>query len=431
MQQPLTTLTSNMIADGIRFSRVSDEKFKSSRISVNLIVPLKKETASVNAILPLLWQKGCRSYPDFTMLNRHLDDMYGASLYGDILKFGGYQILTLSVSGLADRFTMENRKLVREYACLLCDLILDPKITDQAFDAKDIETEKLNLLDIIDSEINDKRTYSIGKCLSSMFEGTSSAIRKLGTRSDAENITPESAAAAYADVISNAAVEVLFVGCEGADDAYAVFAERFAHLTRTPIHYDPLPPVIPARITRYLSEKMEVTQGKLVMAFRGATDLSHREKLAVRVMSAMFGGTPFSLLFKGVREKLSLCYYCASRYDRGTGTLVVDSGVEFENAESARTEILRQFEDIKNGVFTDEDLTFTILAMKNSLRSIRDSLSSTESWYTTQLLTRSDLSPEDETALIDTITREEVVEAARHFELDTVFLLEGETTDET
>ncbi len=421
-------MTSDAVSRGIRFSRISDGKFKSSRISLNFIVPLEKETASENAILPLLWQKGCRSCPDFTMLNRRLDAMYGASLYGDVLKFGGYQILTLSISGLYDRFAMDGRRLVREYAGLLCDLVLDPKITDGRFDQTDIATEKLNLLDTIDAEINDKRSYAAGKCLSYMYEGTNSAVKKLGERENAEEITPESAARAYRRVIDTAAVEIVFAGCGGAQDALETFRQRLGGLSRNVIAYSPTPPVIPEREARFFGERMDVTQGKLVMALRGRLGLDQRERLAARVMSAMLGGTAFSLLFKNVREKLSLCYYCLSRYDRGTGTLLLDSGVEPDKADAAREAMLDQLDAIRENRFTDEDFDNTLLAMKNSLRSVGDSLSSLEAWYSTQIFTGGTLSPSDEEKLLQTLTRSDIAKAAAGFSLDTVFLLEGAET---
>ena len=58
--------------------------------------------------------------------------------------------------------------------------------------------------------------------------------------------------------------------------------------------------------------------------------------MAARLMNALLGGTPHSLLFRNVREKLSLCYYCASSYDRLKGLLLIDSGVEEQNAEKAK-----------------------------------------------------------------------------------------------
>ena len=36
---------------------------------------------------------------------------------------------------------------------------------------------------------------------------------------------------------------------------------------------------------------------------------------AAKLMSVVLGGTPSSKLFMNVREKQSLCYYCAARHD--------------------------------------------------------------------------------------------------------------------
>ena len=65
---------------------------------------------------------------------------------------------------------------------------------------------------------------------------------------------------------------------------------------------------------------------------------------------------PFSRLFKNVREKLSLCYYCAARYDKACGMMMVDSGVETGNEEKAQQEILRQLDLVRQGDFDEEEL---------------------------------------------------------------------------
>ena len=51
------------------------------------------------------------------------------------------------------------------------------------------------------------------------------------------------------------------------------------------------------------------------------------------VASAIYGGTASSRLFKNVREKQSLCYYCGAAYNGFTGSMRVDSGVEHENCD--------------------------------------------------------------------------------------------------
>jgi predicted Zn-dependent peptidase len=171
---------------------------------------------------------------------------------------------------------------------------------------------------------------------------------------------------------------------------------------------------------------MELSQAKLVLGMRTGEIKTQRQTRAARVFAALYGGTPFSKLFLNVREKLSLCYYCAARFDSATKLLYVDCGIEPANKEKAQAEILAQLKAIREGAFTDEELHETKLLMYNSLRSTRDSLSSIETWYLTRILRGQEESPEEDLAAIAEITREEVMEAAAKVTLDTVYFLTGE-----
>ena len=117
---------------------------------------------------------------------------------------------------------------------------------------------------------------------------------------------------------------------------------------------------------------MEVAQCKLVLGFRAGRSSADEDVMATRLMSALFGGTPSSKLFLNVREKLSLCYYCSSRFERNKGLLLVESGVEYKNIEKAKKEILAQLGEIQKGNITDEELEAAKLYMANSFRSVSD-----------------------------------------------------------
>lgn len=178
-----------------------------------------------------------------------------------------------------------------------------------------------------------------------------------------------------------------------------------------------------------VEETMEVMQGKLVMGFR-VGDVSQRKKYnALRMMLSVFGGSPFSRLFVYVREKLSLCYYCTSRYDRPTGLMMVDSGVEFEKKEAAQKEILNQLEAMRRGEFTDEEFSAARLNMVNAFQTTGDSLGSLEGYYFNQIFSGWDKTPEQDIADLLDITREEIIEAARQVSLDTIYFLKGETPE--
>ena len=95
------------------------------------------------------------------------------------------------------------------------------------------------------------------------------------------------------------------------------------------------------------SEPVDAVQGKLCLMFTAGTPLAAAQLSAMRVAVALLGGTTTSRLFVNVREKQSLCYYCAASYSAMTGLLCIDSGIEHENAARAKAAILHELEALR------------------------------------------------------------------------------------
>ena len=58
---------------------------------------------------------------------------------------------------------------------------------------------------------------------------------------------------------------------------------------------------------------------------------------------------------------MSLCYYCASSYDRHKGVFLIDSGVEETDAARAEEAVLEQLDRASRGDFTRDDLESCLL----------------------------------------------------------------------
>lgn len=424
------TPSREQLAPGVWFTSITDPKFKLNRISVNLAMPLAEETAAENAIVPYLLRKGCREYPDIARLNSRLAELYGAYLDGELRKHGGSQILNLSVQGLDDRFALEGEDMTGECVRLLCQVLFDPRLVhgepEESFDPEDVQVERQYLVDTIDSLINDKRSYAVDHCVKAMCAGQPAAISRYGEREKAMAVTPRDAARAYRRALRTSHVEILFLGCGDPAGAREAFREAFSRVERQPLPLVRMPVRLEAAETRRMTETMDVVQGKLVMGFRVGDVSDRRRYNALRMMLAVYGGSPFSRLFVYVREKLSLCYYCAARYDRSTGIMLVDSGVEFDKREAAEAEILNQLEVMRRGEFTDEEFAAARLSLISALEAAGDSLGALEGYYFSQIFSEGDRTPEMEIADIQQITREDVMEAAGRVTLDTVYFLQGE-----
>ena len=409
------------IAQGIHFSHVTDEKFYSNRLSVHFITRLNPETVTDNAIVPFILRLGCRSCPDFTALNRRLGLLYGAQLGADVSRYGDRQILSVSVKGLDRRVALKNEDMVGALSELLCDIVLDPLVEGDGFLARNTELERQNLIDTIESEINDKRVYAQAQCLSLLYGENPRAIRPYGTVEKARKITPQSAYQAYRKLLQEARIEILFAGSGDPASAANALRARFGAVLRQAAPQQEAAPLLTKGELRERVETMPVAQSKLSMGF--CCDTKGSDSFALRMFGAMYGGTPFSKLFLNVREKMSLCYYCSARYDRSNGILLVNSGVEKEKKEGALGEIRRQLEAMQKGDFTDEELHNTLLAMNTGFDATVDSLYAIESWYLTRILGGEVLTPAQEKERMAAVTREDVIRAAQGCTLEAVYFL--------
>lgn len=411
------------LAEGVYFASVRDPKFKHNSITLNLIAPLSEKTAAANAVLPFLLRKGSKKCPDFTKLEQTLCDLYGASLGAEVGKYGEYQILSATITSIDDKFTLDGEVISGRCADLLGDMVLEPNIKNGSFDAEDFKLEQQYLIDTIESEINDKRGYALRRCKNAMSQGTRLAVSKYGTAEQAKALTPHSVAQRYTELIDTARVEIIFTGCGDPTEAKEKFRTRFGAISRNPQTHIPGPLVEQAGELREMEEKMEIAQSKLVLGMRVGSCGTRQEQDALRLMTAMYGGTTFSRLFLNVREKLSLCYYCAANFDQSSGILLVDIGVEKGNRQKAQKAILHELEALAKGEFTDDELADTKLTVANSLRSVGDSLSATESWYLTQILRGCSDSPAKKLSDLQGVTRSQIEQAASRVTLDTVYFL--------
>ncbi len=410
------------LGSGIFLNSVKDGRFKSGRISVNMYLPLKEETAAENALLIQLLGRSCKAYPDYISLNREVNRLYGASLDAECLKTGDIQQMSLSVTGLDDRYTLNGEKLSEELAGLLCKMLFEPKLEGEAFARYDTEQERRKLLETIESEINEKRGYAITSCVGIMCENDSFGIRRYGSHEQVEAVTPEELYRAWQRLLSTAVVNIMVVGELDAGAIGRLFVKEFNKIDRAP-------EAAATKIFRFdgeikeKTERQDVMQSKLVLGFSCDINADDDRADQAKLMTLVLGGTPSSKLFANVREKESLCYYCAASYNRQKGIIMIDSGVEKQNIEKAKKEILNQIEQMKSGNITDFEINAAKLAVADSSGMVTDSVMGIEKFYTSQLFEREIISPREAAQRIAAVTREQIIEAAKRVRLAAVYVL--------
>ena len=363
-----------MICDGVEFLGFRDPKFKTARMSVHFLLPMCKEEASANALLPFLLSRASREYPDFTKLEQRLAELYGASLSADVDKVGDMQVLSVAASGLADCYALEGEPILQHLADLLCSVLFDPLLEDGLFPLDGFEQEKRQTIELIETELNEKRSYARQRCESLMCAEEPYGLSRYGTREEVAALERPQLTESWKRVVTHAPARVIVMGNCELEPLYERFCRAFRALSRGALvpcetHNRPAAPQV-----REVKEELPVAQAKLVMGFRTGIFQPQKEVAAMRMAMTIFGGTPSSKLFVNVREKQSLCYYCGASYNSMKGIVLVQSGVEEKNIEKARAEILKQLVELQQGRFTEEEWSAAKLSLLNAYRATADSL---------------------------------------------------------
>lgn len=412
------------LSNGAEGVFIKNDRFNTTLVSYNFYMPLRAETAAHYALLPFVLTTCCDKYPDFSKLNFKLSKLYGANLSASAEKVGDFQLIKIAISVIDDRFSLDGEKLSDSAIELLNRLVFEPKVKDGAFYDEDIAREKRKAVEHIRGEISEKRIYARKRLIEEMYKGKPYGVSKCGTEEEVEKITGQSLYKAWREVLSHAFLRVNVISRSMPNGLFDVVSQKLSEIDRENITGSPVcTPTEKAKKVNTVTENLDIAQGKLVMGFSSETYGDEESTAALSVMCDIFGGGPYSRLFSNVREKMSLCYYCSASSVKAKGLIMVDSGVEKENAETAQKEILNQLEIIKKGEFTDTEFDSSIKGMTDSLNSYNDSQGLLDVWYSVKIFKDKLLSPEDSAELLCSVTRDDVVRAAKGVNLHTVYKL--------
>jgi len=420
-------MTRKMIMENVYLTYIHSEKFKTSLLSAQLVMPLRRETAGLNALLVNVLSRGTVHCPDMSAISRQLDLLYGAKLVPAVRKKGENQVFGFIASCVDDRLLPTGERLIEPLADLMGDLFINPATRNGRLNGEYVTGERANLADLIRSDVNDKRAYAARRLIEELCAGEAYGLGRLGVDKEVERISLKKLNSHYQSILSRARVELFYCGSAPEKRVVGTFARAFAGLPRQGEQIVPAPTVyVPARESvRTVEEAMDVSQGKLGIGFR--TDTA--DMMATMMLNSMFGGTSNSKLFMNVREKLSLCYYASSTYHRKKGLITVSSGIECSNFQRAVDEIMAQLEALQRGEWESWEVDAARSSLRNALRSMEDSAGALEDFTMGQMATDSDETIHSMMTALEEVTDERICQAAQCVRPDTIYFLKGKEAE--
>lgn len=419
-------LTRTEIIPGVFLNHLKAEKFKTACLSVSLLTQLDRENAFANALIPFVLRRGTLHYPDMEALSNKLDDLYGSAVEPVVRRIGEIQCIGMYSSFPENDYLPDGENVLEGVINLIAEMLLSPATRGGLLIPAYVEGEKENLADIIRSRINDKRSYSIARCGEEMCAFEDYSAGKFGKEDDAEYVNYKNLTKRYHKLISESPVEIFYCGKADNREICSYLKDAFAIMPRGEINYDIGTDIRMNSVEekpRYYEENLDVNQGKLVLGFRLGECMEDLDIAAVNVFNVVFGSGVTSKLFMNVREKLSLCYYASSMLDKAKGLMYVASGIDFNNFDAAKDEILRQLDDVKNGVISDEELEYAKRGIMSDLSALEDSVHDIESFYFSQTVQGLEYTPSEMSYLINEVTKDQVSAIAKSTVLDLVYFL--------
>ncbi|MBO5496332.1 MAG: insulinase family protein [Oscillospiraceae bacterium] len=422
-------VTRTELLPGVFLTHLQTDKFKTACLSVNLLTQLSRETASMNALIPAVLRRGTTRWRDMEQLSRRLDELYGTAIEPVIRRIGEIHCLGFFASFPEPAYLPGGENLLGEVCDLTAQLLLSPNTRGGLLLPQYVDSEKEKLADLIRSRVNDKRSYALQRCIEEMCCYEDFAVSRFGSLEECESIHYKKLTKHYRELVRSCPMEIFYCGRSANRTVCAALREAFGGMPRGEINWDIGTDLRMNAVedqVRYVEERMDVSQGKLVMGFRLGECMEDPDRAALHVFNAVFGSGATSKLFLNVREKLSLCYYASSAIVLRKGLMLVSSGVAFENFEKARDEIFAQLEAVKKGEISDEEMTWARRAVASDLRAAMDSQGDLEGFWLSQALDGLDYGPLELAELVGEVTKEDVMAVANSLECDLIYFLRGE-----
>lgn len=392
--------------------------------------PLLEESVTKNALLPNVLQRGTLSYPRTNQFRRKLDDLYGATLFGDVIKRGERQIILFGMEMANGRYLKESPDLLDEGLRFFSEVLLSPATQNGSFLSDYVAAEKKNLKQKIQSLIDDKIRYAAQRMIEEMFRGEPYSLSNYGRVEDLDTITPTNLYTYYQEVIQQSPIDIYCVGDVAKEQVLEKIQTYFQPILQGERTYiSSKYQVRKVEKEQVVIDRLPVQQGKLNIGCRTNLTFSDSDYPSLLVYNGILGGFPHSKLFQNVREKASLAYYCSSRLDSLMGFLMIQSGIEISNFDKAVDIIKEQLKAMQSGDITDNEIRQTKAMISNQLREQQDRIYDMMLFHYQSVLGGKQRGIKELLEQIDRVTKEDIVRVANQVKVDTIYFLRDQGGD--
>lgn len=241
----------------------STDKYKTNSIAVYIRQPLTEETVTKVALIPQVLMRGTEKYPSAGLLRQALDDLYGASLYTDVMKRGEEHVIVFRLQMANERFLADQTPLLEKGIELLSDVLLHPHKENGVFSQRFLEIERDLLLRKFAQLKDDKMRYANKRCVEEMFKEERFGLFAYGKEDQLKTINAQELFEYYQKMLQSHPIEWFVTGDVEENTVKEIVAKHFS-LKQEKLSPIPQTDVISTvEEEKEVIEKTKIAQGKL------------------------------------------------------------------------------------------------------------------------------------------------------------------------
>lgn len=407
---------------------IKTDKFKRTYFKINFKMPLNKEAITYGNLLANVMNNSSEKYPKARDIALKLEDLYVASYVMRNLCLGTDELISISGSVLQDKYTAPGNE--EEMIAFLGEVLFKPNVHDGMFDERTFILAKERLKEAIETQDENPDRYAIDRFMEEFYHDSVAKYHGPGYLEDLNNIDEKKLYDFYQSVLRSGLVDIFICGNVDINKYEEMFKKYFP--INTIKKGQPSPVINHKKIrkrAKIVKDQRDVQQCLLKIGIK-LGDLDEYELRYVAPLYAyILGGGGDSLMFKILREKHSLCYYCSASYLPVKKSITMKAGINYENIKKSVNLIKTLMKDMEAGKFDDDKIDKYQIIVRASRKEMFDSAPDLIGLYQSKEYFNADVGEEYDRKLTK-LTKKMVTDFAKKVKIDTIYTLEGVGNDE-
>ncbi|NDR75371.1 insulinase family protein [Lactobacillus sanfranciscensis] len=413
------------ITSGVRFNFEKQNKFKNVAISIDFVEPLANDNLAERTMVAEMMENYSNKYNSKLKVARKLAELYGARFGTNIFKVGDVVVLRIIITFINEHFLETKINLVNQICDFLQEIIFHPYLINGIYPDELFNLQRDNLVDYLNN-LSDNKKYYAARQIKKMYFANDPQNAKLifGDVDKLANITSKRVAEYYHEMITHNEV---YISVQGSLDEsqIATIQDHFKFSQRANLKVK-LKTRPDQRSVVYKTELAQQKQSQLNLMYQFPVSLKSIDYYDALVMNSLLGGSASSLMFLNIREKESLAYYISSSFNTTLGYLMIQSGIDGNQAEKVQDMIKSQIKRLIDENYSEglldkikKSLISNYLTNFDSERKLLNNLF-------INALVDNQTTKNDWIEGIQSVNKRSIALVAKKLELKSVFLLKGE-----